>query len=287
MDNLALSQVPWDILAAALVGVAGILFIVFSLGMTLGERRAQAILEGRDKAGRDRSQDGRGVGERNRGRGKRARGRRVSPASPDDAARDATRAIEEAAARAIQDLEAKAGAAARLLDEAEDRIKQLKATVATLEREAKQGGELEAASSPVPPRAPVIAGAAQEQEACRADAGVTGIASDVGEAATAGPAASVEPGAGAQRGARATPDAARAEVGGTGASQGATGATRVSERHALVLHLADQGLTLPEIARRAGIGRGEAQLVLELHGKECRSNPVEVSGPGPLPGCGS
>jgi hypothetical protein len=282
-----LSQVPWDILVAALMCVAGILFIAFSFGMTLGERRVQAILEGRGNDGTDRSRDGRGAGERHRGRDKGARETRVSPAGPDDATRDATRAIEEAAARAIQDLEAKAEAAARLLDEAEDRIKQLKATVAALEREARQGGKLEAASSPVPPRAPIIAGAAQGQEACHADEGVIGIAVDVGEDATAGSAASTEPGAGAHPEASATPDAARAEVAGTGASQGATGAIGVSERHALVLHLADQGLTLPEIARRAGIGRGEAQLVLDLHGKECRSNPVEASGPGPLPGCGS
>ncbi len=42
---------------------------------------------------------------------------------------------------------------------------------------------------------------------------------------------------------------------------------RARERRALVFSLADQGLSTAEIARRAGIGRGEAQLILDLRAK--------------------
>ncbi|MGE5593377.1 MAG: DUF6115 domain-containing protein [Betaproteobacteria bacterium] len=210
MDSLVLSQVPWDVLAAVAVIVAGILFIVFSLGMTLGERRAAQAVPAPN------GRDGRG------GRGKRGGRDRAAnaedPARLGDAAGEVTRAIEEAAARAIQDLEAKAGAATRLLAEAEARIMQLTEAVAALEREAKPADRPEPAAS-------------------------------------------------------TTPEAARAEVGGAGAGQDAAGGLRVTEKHALVLRLADQGLTLSEIARRAGIGRGEAQLILDLYGKQCLTNP--------------
>lgn len=216
MDNLVLSQVPWDIFAAVVVIVAGILFIVFSLGMMLGERRAQAVPNGRE-------------GHR-RGRGKRA-----SDPGAGDAVSDATRAIEAAAARAIHDLETRAGAAARLLGEAEARIARLREVLAALEREAEQR------EGP----GPAVAGAPLQSEACLLDAGVAGIT--------------------------ASAEATGAE---TGAAAGVAG---VSEKHALVFRLADQGLTVPEIARRAGIGRGEVQLILDLHGKDCRTNPSEPS----------
>ncbi|MEW6227672.1 MAG: hypothetical protein AB1700_06180 [Bacillota bacterium] len=39
---------------------------------------------------------------------------------------------------------------------------------------------------------------------------------------------------------------------------------RLPEKHSLVFNLAGQGLSVPEIARRVGIGRGEAQLILDL-----------------------
>lgn len=41
-------------------------------------------------------------------------------------------------------------------------------------------------------------------------------------------------------------------------------ALRLPEKHSLVFSLAGQGLSVPEIARRVGIGRGEAQLILDL-----------------------
>ncbi|MFZ5925453.1 MAG: hypothetical protein ACOYW4_09435 [Bacillota bacterium] len=42
---------------------------------------------------------------------------------------------------------------------------------------------------------------------------------------------------------------------------------RLPEKHSLVFNLAGQGLSVPEIARRVGIGRGEAQLILDLRAK--------------------
>lgn len=216
MGNSVLSQVPWDIFAAVFVIVAGILFIVFSLGMMLGERRAQAIPNGREG------------------------GRRAGDTGPGEASFNATHAVEEAAARAIQDLEAKAGAAARLLDEAEARIARLREVLGALEREAEQ----HEGSGPAP--GPVVVGAPLRPEGRQLDAGVAGVT-------TSAEAASAE--------VEAT--CAEAEGGG----QAATRVRGVSEKHALVLRLADQGLSVPEIARRAGIGRGEVQLILDLHGK--------------------
>lgn len=218
MDNLVLSQVPWDIFAAVVVIVAGILFIVFSVGMMLGERRAQAISNGREGHKHER--------------GKRASDPGAGDSSAGNAVSEATRAIEAAAARAIQDLEAKASAAARLLDEAEARIARLREALAALEREAEQREGLG------PGRA--VAGAPLRSEACQLDAGVVGVT-------TGAEATDAEAGAGA------------------GAAAGIAG---VSEKHALVFRLADQGLSVPEIARRAGIGRGEVQLILDLRGKD-------------------
>ncbi len=179
MGNLVLPQVPWDILLAALVAVLGIMFIVFSLGMMLGERRVRG-----------------GAVDERRGRGARTR---------DDAViDDAVRAIEAAAARAIQDLEARAQVAARLLDEAEGRIAGLR--------------EMLEASNP-------------------------------GATAGGGPGS-----------------AAGRDTSQPGGAAGAGGARAVgtAEKHALVFRLAGEGLSVPEIARRAGIGRGEAQLILDL-----------------------
>lgn len=210
---------PWDIFAAVVVIVAGILFIVFSVGMMIGERRAQAIPNGREGH-------------------KRERGKRSSDPGAGDAVSDATRAIEAAAARAIQDLEAKAGAAARLLDEAEARIVRLREVLAALEREAEQR------EGPGP--GPVV-GAPLRPEGRQLDAGVAGVT-------TSAEAASVE--------VEAT--CAEAEGGG----QAATRVPGIPEKHALVFRLADQGLAVPEIARRVGIGRGEVQLILDLRGKD-------------------
>ncbi|MGE5573681.1 MAG: DUF6115 domain-containing protein [Bacteroidota bacterium] len=229
MDNLVLSQVPWDILAAVVVIVAGILFIVFSVGMMLGERRAQAVPNGREGH-------------------KRERGKRASDPGAGDAVSDATRAIEAAAARAIQDLEAKAGAAARLLDEAEARIVRLREVLGALERETEQH------EGPGPAPGPQVVDAPLQPEVRQLDADVAGVT-------TSAEAASVQ--------VEAT--CAEAEGGG----QAATRVPGVSEKHALVFRLADQGLTVPEIARRVGIGRGEVQLILDLHGKDCRTNPSE------------
>ncbi len=39
------------------------------------------------------------------------------------------------------------------------------------------------------------------------------------------------------------------------------------DKRKIVFDLADQGLSVPEIARRAGIGRGEAQLILDLRAR--------------------
>lgn len=231
MDNLVLSQVPWDILAAVVVIVAGILFIVFSVGMMLGERRAQAIPNGREGH-------------------KRERCKRASDPGAGDAVSDATRAIEAAAARAIQDLEAKAGAAARLLDEAEARIERLREVLGALERETEQH------EGPGPAPGPQVVDAPLQPEVRQLDADVAGVT-------TSAEAASVQ--------VEAT--CAEAEGGG----QAATRVPGVSEKHALVFRLADQGLTVPEIARRVGIGRGEVQLILDLHGKDCRTNPSEPS----------
>ena len=231
-----LSQVPWDIFAAVVVIVAGILFIVFSLGMTIGERRAQAIPNGREGHKRER--------------GKRASDPGAGDSGAGDAVSEATRAIEAAAARAIQDLEAKAGAAARLLDEAEARIERLREVLGAIEREAEQ----HEGRGPAP--GPQVVDAPLRPEARQLNAGVAGVT-------TSAEAANVEV------------EATCAEAGaGAGAAPGTGG---VPEKHALVFRLADQGLTVPEIARRVGIGRGEVQLILDLHGKDCRTNPSEPS----------
>lgn len=42
---------------------------------------------------------------------------------------------------------------------------------------------------------------------------------------------------------------------------------RLPEKHSLVFDMADRGLSVPEIAKRAGIGRGEAQLILDLRAR--------------------
>lgn len=272
MDSLVLSRVPWDVLAAVTVIVVGILFIVFSLGMMLGERRA-AQQAAPAPSGRD------GGGRGSHGRGRRDRVKSAGdPARFEDAVGEATRAIEEAAARAIQDLEERAAAAARLLDEAEDRIEQLKGAVAALEREeaqqgsrsGSQGGE---GASPSPGTCGMTSAPLDDQGArqlaSQPDMGVAGTSPGVAEAVTLGPAAGTGRAASGERDASAAPEAACARVKQAGADQALMGGPRVSGKHALVLSLADQGLTLSEIARQAGIGRGEAQLILELYGKQC------------------
>ena len=236
MGNSVLSQVPWDIFAAVVVIVAGILFIVFSVGMMIGERRAQAIPNGREGHKHER--------------GKRASDPGAGDSGAGNAVSEVTRAIEAAAARAIQDLEAKAGAAARLLDEAESRIVRLREVLGALERETEQH------EGPGPAPGPQVVDAPLRPEAHQLNAGVAGVT-------TSAEAASVEV------------EATCAEAGaGAGAAPGTGG---VPEKHALVFRLADQGLTVPEIARRVGIGRGEVQLILDLHGKDCRTNPSEPS----------
>ncbi|HHY33724.1 MAG TPA: DUF2802 domain-containing protein [Firmicutes bacterium] len=271
MDSLVLSRVPWDVLAALAVIVVGILFIVFSLGMMLGERRAA-----QQAAPAPSWRDGGGRGSHGRGRRDRVKSA-GDPARFEDAVGEATRAIEEAAARAIQDLEERAAAAARLLDEAEDRIEQLKGAVAALEREAQQGSrsgsQSEEGAWPSPGTCGMTSAPLDDQGArqlaSQPDMGVAGTSPGVAEAVTLEPAAGAGRAAGGERDASAAPEAACARVKQAGADQALTGGPRVSGKHALVLSLADQGLTLSEIARQAGIGRGEAQLILELYGKQC------------------